>query len=79
MYIYVSKLTIVVSDNGLSPCWYQAIILGNAGILLTGRLGTTFSEILIEIHTFEKAFENVVRKMAVILSRPQQVKSTNKW
>ena len=52
----------------------QAIIWTNAGILLLGPLGTNFSEILIEIHTFslkKKAFETVVCEMAAILSPPQ--------
>ena len=44
--ICVSKLNIIGSDNGLSPCLHQA------GILLIGPLGTNFSEILIEIHTY---------------------------
>ena len=48
----VSRLAIIGSDNGLSPDWCQAIIWTNDGILLIGPLGTTFSEILIEIHTF---------------------------
>ena len=51
-HICVSKLTIIGSDNGLSPGRRQAIIWTNAGILLIGPLGTNFSEILIEIHTF---------------------------
>ena len=51
-HICVSKLTIIGSDNGLSPGRRQAIIWTNAGILLTGSLGTNFSEILIEILTF---------------------------
>ena len=46
------KLTIIGSDNGLSPERRQAIIWTNAGILLIGPLGTNFSEILIEIQTF---------------------------
>ena len=50
--ICVCKLTIIGSDNGLSPEWRQAIIWTNAGILLIGTLGTNFSEILIEIQTF---------------------------
>ena len=50
--ICVSKLTIIGSDNGLSPDRRQAIIWTNAGILLIGLLGTNFSEIFIEIHTF---------------------------
>ena len=48
----VSKLTIIGSDNGLSPDRRQAIIWTNAGLLLIGPLGTNFSEILIEILTF---------------------------
>ena len=48
----ISKLTIIGSDNGLLPGRRQAIIWTNAGILLIGPLGTNFSEILIEIHTF---------------------------
>ena len=41
--ICVSKLTIIGSDNGLSPGRRQAIIWINAGILLIGPLGTNFS------------------------------------
>ena len=48
----VSKLTIIGSDNGLSPDRRQAIIWINAGLLLIGPLGTNFSEILIEILAF---------------------------
>ena len=51
-HICVGKLTIIGSDNGLSPERRQAIIWINAGILLIGPLGTNFSEILIEIQTF---------------------------
>ena len=51
-HICVGKLTIMGSDDGLSPGRRQAIIWTNAGILLIGPLGTNFSEILIEIHTF---------------------------
>ena len=43
-HICVSKLTIIGSDNGLSPERRQAIIWTNAGILLIGPLGTNFSE-----------------------------------
>ena len=52
-HICVSKLTIIGSDNGLGPGRHQAIIWPNAGILLTGPLGTNFGEILIEILTFQ--------------------------
>ena len=56
MHICVSKLTIIGSDNGLSPGRRQAIILTNAGILLIEPLGTNFSEILIwiQILSFKK-------------------------
>ena len=51
-HICVRKLTIIGSDNGLSPDRRQAIIWTNAGLLLIGPSGTNFSEILIEILTF---------------------------
>ena len=51
-HICVGKLTIIGSDNGLSPERRLANIWANAGILLIGPLGTNFSEILIEIQTF---------------------------
>ena len=51
-HICVGNLTIIDSDNGLSPCRRQAIIWTSAGILLIGPSGTNFSEILIKIHTF---------------------------
>ena len=50
-HICVGKLTIIGSDNGLSPGRRQAIIWTDAGILLIGPLGTNFSEITIEIRT----------------------------
>ena len=51
-HICIGKLTIIGSDNGLSPGRRQAIIWAIAGILLIGPLGTNFSEILIGIQTF---------------------------
>ena len=51
-HICVTKLTIIGSDNGLSPGRRQAIIWASVGILLIRTLGTNFSEIFIEIHTF---------------------------
>ena len=51
-HICVSNLTIVGSDNGLSPGRRQAIIWTNAGMLLNRPLGTNFNEMLIEILTF---------------------------
>ena len=52
MHICVSKLTIIGSENGLSPRRGQAIIWTNAGILLIGPLGTNSSDILIGIQSF---------------------------
>ena len=51
-HICVGNLTIIDSDNGLSPGRRQAIIYTNAGILLIRPLGTNFNEMLIEILTF---------------------------
>ena len=51
-HICVGKLTIIGSDDDLSPERRQAIIWTNAGILLIRPLGTNFSEILMEIQTF---------------------------
>ena len=54
-HICVAKVTIIGSDNGLSPGRRQAIIWTNAGILLIGPLvGTNFSEILIGTFSFKK-------------------------
>ena len=60
-HICASELTIIGSDNGLSPVRRQAIIWTNAGILSIRILGTTVSEILGEIHTFalEEMYLNV--------------------
>ena len=51
-HICVSKLTMIGSDNGLSPGRRQAIIWTNAGILLIRPLGTNFNEMLVEILAF---------------------------
>ena len=51
-HICVSKLTIIGSDNSLSPGWGQAIIWTSAGVLLIGPLETNFSEILTGIQQF---------------------------
>ena len=66
-HICVSNLTIIGSDNGLSPCRRQAIIWTNAGLLI-GPLGTNFNEILIEIHTF--SFKKMHSKMSSVKWRP---------
>ena len=62
MHICISKLTIIGSDNGLSPGQRQAIIWTNVGILLTGPLETNFSEIFIAIYTF--SFKKMHLKMS---------------
>ena len=67
-HICVSNLTIIGSDNGLSPGRRQAIILTNAGILLIGPLGTNFSGILIEIQTF--SFKKMRLKVSSAKWRP---------
>ena len=51
-HICVSELTIIGSDNGLSPGRRQAIIGNNAGLLLIEPLGTKLSEISIGSQTF---------------------------
>ena len=51
-HICVGKLSIIGSDNDLSPGWRQSIIWTNAGIFLIRPLGTNFSEIWIETETF---------------------------
>ena len=61
-HICVGNLTIIGSDNGLSPGRRQAIIWTNAGILLIRPLGTKFSEILVTIHTF--SFMKMYLKMS---------------
>ena len=48
-HICINKLTIIGTDNGLSPGRRQAIIWTDDGILLIGTLETNFSEIVIEI------------------------------
>ena len=62
IHICISKLTIVGSDNGLSPGRRQAIIWTNAGILLIGPLGTNFDDILIKIYIF--SFQKMHLKMS---------------
>ena len=82
-HICAGNLTIVSSDNGLSPGLCQAINWTNAGILLIGLLGTNFSEISIQLLAFSlkkirlkvsNTFDSVDCEMATILSRHQYVK-----
>ena len=67
-HICVSKLTIIASDNALSPGRRQAIIWNNAGILSIGLLQTNFSEILIEIQIF--SFMKMCLKVSSAKWRP---------
>ena len=67
-HICVGNLTIIGSDNGLSPGRRQAIIWTSAGVLLIGPLGTNFSEILIGIQTF--SFKKMPLKMSSTKWRP---------
>ena len=66
--ICVDNITIIGSDNGLSPGRRQAIIWTNAGILLIRPLGTNFSEILIGNQTF--SFKKIHLKMSSAKWRP---------
>ena len=67
-HICVGNLTIIGSDNGLSPGRRQAITWTNVGILLIGPIGTNFSEMLIAIHTF--SFKKMHLKMSSAKLRP---------
>ena len=67
-HIRVSKLPIIGSDNGLSPDRHQAIIWTNARLLLIWTLGTNFSEISSEIHTF--SFQKMHLKRSCMKWRP---------
>ena len=62
MHICVSKIISIGSDNGMSPGRRQAIIWTNDWILSIGPLGTNFSEIWIEVHTF--SFKKMLLKMS---------------
>ena len=66
--ICIGRLTIIGSDNGLSPGQLQAIIWTNAGILLIPTLWTNFSEILSKIYTF--SFKKMHLKMLSAKPRP---------
>ena len=67
-HICVGKLTIIGSDNGLSPGRRQAIIWTNARKVLIRPLGTNFSEISIGIETF--SFKKMYLKMSSAKWRP---------
>ena len=67
-HICVSELTIIGSDNGLSPGRRQATIWTNAGILLIRYLGTNFSETIIKIYIF--LFKKMHLKLLSEIWRP---------
>ena len=69
-HICISKLTIIISDNGLSPGWCQPIIWTKAEILFIWPSGRNFCEI--SIHAF--SFKKMHLKKVAILSQPQCVK-----
>ena len=76
-HICVRKLTIIGSDDGLSPGRRQAIIWINAWILSIRTLATIFSEKINEIHTF--SFKEVhFCEMAAIKFRSQCVNNIHK-
>ena len=82
-HICVGELTIIVSDNGLSPGQRQAIIWTNAGILLIGPYWWTKFQWNFNrnsnIFIHENEFESVVCEMMAILSQPQCVNVHNNW
>ena len=67
-HICVSKLTIIVSDNGLSPGRRQTIIWTNTGILLIRSTGTNFNDSLIDINRL--SFKKIHFKMSSGKYRP---------
>ena len=68
MHIWISKLTVIGSDNGFYPHQHQAIIWTIAGILLICPLGTKFSEISIKVLTF--SFKKMLLKMLSVKWQP---------
>ena len=72
-HTYVGKLTIIGSDNGVSPGRRQAIIWTIDGILLILPLQTNFNEILIGIQIFslKKCIWKCRLRNGVHSSRPQ--------
>ena len=75
-HICVSKLTIIASDNGLSPGRRQAIIWKKCWNIVNSKLRNKIQWNLKQnsyIFIQENAFESVVCEKAAILSRPQCV------
>ena len=68
MHICIGILTIIGSDNDLSPSRLQVIIWTNARILSIGPVGTNFSENLIKVQIF--SFKKMELKMSSVKWRP---------
>ena len=71
---YISNLTTIGSDNGLSPGRRQANIRTNAGILWVPTLGRKFSGCLSKIFHSRKCIWKYRLEIADILFRPQCIK-----
>ena len=71
--IYGSETGQHCFNNGLSPISCQAIIWSSAGSLTIEPLGRNLKEILIKLQNFHyrDVPENIIYKMAAILSRSQ--------
>ena len=67
-HICVGTLTIIGSDNGLSPSRRQAIIWTNAGLLSIGPLGKNFNQISIKFLSF--SFKKLRLKVSSAKWRP---------
>ena len=74
MHICVGDLTIIGSDNGLSPGWHQDLnqYWNIVNWTLMNKLQRNFYQNY-DIFIQEQAFESVICEMAAILSRPQCV------
>ena len=67
-YTCVGDLTIIRSDNGLSPGRRQAIIWNNTGMLLIEPLGTNLNEIIFEIRKLSYIYINSYESIIVRLT-----------
>ena len=73
-HICISKLTVIISDNGLAPLWRQSITWINDCILSVRLWGIYCTEILFKIQKFPIT-EMPLKITLCFLSRPQYVKS----
>ena len=77
-HICVSKLTIISSENGLSPGHRKVMIYIPMLEYFNWTLGNKLQWNLY-IFIQENAFETVVRDLVTILLRPQRVEAVTKW